>query len=282
MVMQAGAQELYDEAFVIGSSADDRRKSNMAGRQVMLVDRMVENACFMHLGVEPELHAKRLQQAQFLFGATEAALKDGNPALHLKKERNTRVLEALAEVDRAYAPFNEVIAAIVASGAVTVEQLAFLDDSTRSVENAMARVVRMIDSVYLQKNYSMKFLVALDFVSNERVTSQAIVKDFCLIGAGVHADVKKIELEDEVAVYEGRLMALRDGEPLVGLPPAPNDAIVDQINTALALWTEIAPTISLAYGREKLGHVQLEQVARHATPMLASVNQAVYMFEGLE
>ncbi|MEM1346548.1 MAG: type IV pili methyl-accepting chemotaxis transducer N-terminal domain-containing protein [Pseudomonadota bacterium] len=277
------AQEAFlNDALVVASDADDRRKANLASRQVMLVEHMAVAACFLHLGVKSDFWQPQLERFLALFRATEKALQEGNAILGLPEERNERVLTSLRQVDRLFLPYGEILDDILASGTVSAEQLVALNDLTDTIENQMGAAVRLIDAVYLRKNYSMKLLTALAFAGKERVTSQALINEYCLIAAGVHDKAKRVELRADADLYRARLEALRDGEMLIGLPPAPTPAVAEQIGVALNEWNKMENVVQVAVEGAEISEADLEAVSEKALVLLASINQTVFLLEGLE
>ncbi|MEM9148475.1 MAG: hypothetical protein AAGC57_20125 [Pseudomonadota bacterium] len=281
-VPTAVAQELYDDAFVIASDADERRKSNMASRQEMLIERMIETACFAMIDVETEANWTRLEQAHRLFMLSQTALRDGNAALGLGPETNERVINALDLVDKRYKPFDEMIQQIITDRSFDSDALRALDSKAKGIEKAVSRVQSTIDGIYLRRSYPMRAIVGLNFIGKERVTSQSITRNYCLIAADVDAEVHRIHLQNDAKLFQSRLEALLVGEPLVGLPPAPTGAIADQIGEALRIWAEMLPAIDQAMGRNEIRDDHVTLISDHATPLLAAVNQAVYLYESVQ
>lgn len=274
------AQSLYGEAFAIPSESDNRRKANMAARQIMLIERMVELACFVHLDVEREAHHQQLDFAKSLYEATEEALKTGNPTLGLPRESNERLIAALADVDRRYAPFGEVLQAGLSSG-FTAEIVADLEHHTGLIESALHKVLRLVEAVYLQSEVDLQTLSAFNFVTKERTDTQRLIKDMCLIAAQIEAEAKAVELAYEVEAFEARLVSMIKGEPLIGLPPAPTDGIRTTVKEAQEIWLEIRPLVEEELRTGKLDQASLLDVAEHATPLLAKMNKAVFLYESL-
>ncbi|MEO0623545.1 MAG: hypothetical protein AAFU49_16920 [Pseudomonadota bacterium] len=276
------AQELYDDAFVIASEVDERRKSNMASRQEMLVERMIEAACFAMIDVETEANWTRLEQSYTLFNLSQVALRDGNAALGLKKETNERVLEAQKAVEKQFKPFGETVAGIIEARAMDDDALRLLASKASALEKAISRAHSAIDGVYLRRTYPMKSIVGLNFIGKERVTSQAITRNYCLMAAGIDSELHRIELQGDAELFQSRLEALLVGEPLVGLPPAPTEAIEEQISVALGLWAEMLPAIDAAMKGGELRDDHVTLISDHATPLLAAINQAVYLYEAIQ
>ena len=69
--------------------------------------------------------------------------------------------------------------------------------------------------------------------------TQRMAKDSCEIWSGYNSEAAKIDLAATMEVFESSLTALRFGLDAVGVIPAPNDVIRDDLDTLLARWDVI-------------------------------------------
>lgn len=281
-VVPASATSLYDDAMVISSEADERRKANLAARQSMLVHRMIKTACFAMLDVAAEDHWDRFAEAHGLFNETLEGLKSGDPALGLDKETNERVRLAIADVERAYRDFDATATALREKRSATPAEIETLADLSSGVTSASDRVARVIDRTYLQHKYSRQTLVALSVGARERTAAQTITKSYCLIAADIDADVYRMALADRVELFEKLVYGLRDGKALIGLAPAPTPEIRREVTDAIAFWHELSPAVDAILQFSELTDVEMAMIAGNATPLVGRMNQIVYLYEAVD
>lgn len=279
---RAAAVERYGDIFMMASGTDEQRKSNLAGRQLMFAERMVALACAAHVGADAAHSLEHLNQVRAYFEGTQKALRDGNPALGLAPETNERLRDAFAEAEQAYAGFAAALNSSLAGGEVTLEELRMMDGHISALDRALRRVLRLEEAVNLQGAVGLRSIVAFNFVNDQRAEAQQIVKDLCLSAAGLDADVKSVQLAQEVELFESRMRALRDGEPLIGLAPAPSETIRVTIDEILAIWDELQPFAAHVI-RDRTAEVdEIPRIMERSTPLLSKLSRLVFLYEALD
>ncbi|MEO0994424.1 MAG: type IV pili methyl-accepting chemotaxis transducer N-terminal domain-containing protein [Pseudomonadota bacterium] len=269
-----------DGLFAVGSTGDDRRKANLVSRQKMLVERMAANACLITRGIDVEADKERLTEAHDIFLATQAALREGNDTIGLAAEKNERVLQQLAAVERSFRPF-DLAALSIADGTAEVGTMTDMMRHTTPLYNALDKLAGLVDRVYVKRQFSVGALAALDYAGKQRWLSQKMVREACLVGDAGQEHVP-LDLGNTLVTFESRLKALRDGERLIGLPPAEDPELLDTFDEAEEIWEEIRPVLIDAADGTAPDPDALHLLAKDMTPLLAALNDAVYLIEGRE
>ena len=65
--------------------------------------------------------------------------------------------------------------------------------------------------------------LAIDVAGRQRMLSQRMSKNVCLVGSGINVDAAKAELAATAQVFATSLFALRDGMVQAGINPPPNE-----------------------------------------------------------
>ncbi|MGF1501901.1 MAG: type IV pili methyl-accepting chemotaxis transducer N-terminal domain-containing protein [Paracoccaceae bacterium] len=280
MSMQISApQAVAEDFFAVGNTVDDRRRANFVSRQKMLVERMAAKSCFLINDFDASDHGPKLDEAHELFVATQAVLRDGNTALGLEAETNTRVLERLSDVEKLFAPFDEAALA-VRDGARDPALLKDKIGGTSGLLAALERLGGLIDRIYVRDHFSLPTISKLDYAGLQLWLSQKLVKEACMLATTEQKGLYRIELQDSVTLFEARLAALRDGEILIGLPPATDPELVRSLDRVAELWGGMRTPLMAAIARGDMTAEELRQIVEFSTPLMTAANDAVFVIEG--
>lgn len=261
------------------------RKMNLAGRQIMLVERMVKMACFAQINtgrtIGRERHLEELRLTKEHYEASEAALWRGSAALGIGAEDNDRVREALAEAERRYEFFAAVLAPAVSGIALSAGSLERLDREARRLEGSLRRVLRLVETLHLRPVAEGGAVAAFTYADAERAGSQRLFKDICLVAAGLNAAGRRVQLRNEISEVESRLTTMIEGAPLIGLPPAQDPRVLEAVQEARGRWLDIQTIVQREIAAGEISPDALGEVADHATPMLTAINRVVLLYEAI-
>lgn len=261
-------------------AADGKRKINLAGRQRMLSQRMAKAACFAAIGLDVDAHLRMMREAHALFDRTLAGLRDGDPGQGIQfPERNGKVLAGLATVEGLWAEYGAAIAEAAASGAVSDAQLETIAALNLPVLAEMNATVKLTERAYGASDVPLGLAIALNISGRQRMLTQKMSKEFCLIARGHEVETNRAALGKTVALFDASLEALRFGAPDVGIRPPQGQALIDKLAEVQALWDGLEPVfLAVAEGGEP-DPMALVEVSQDNNTLLVTMNEAVFLFE---
>lgn len=264
-----------------GEASDAKRRVNLSGRQRMLTQRMAKAACFASMDVERDMHVEMLRTARGDFDRALNALHFGDEALGVYGEEKTaRVLRSLSIVEEQWIVFDEALAQMLTADrfdgapaeAIYRNNVPLLVDMNKSVsfiEQAYANPGEML----------LGAAVAINIAGRQRMLSQKIGKELCLITLGWNVDDVSEQLQKTVALFEGSHEALANGMPAAGVIPPPNAEIAGALGELKSLWLTMKPLVVAALEGESLAPEAVEDFARQNDVLLRDMHAIVGMYE---
>lgn len=145
---------------------------------------------------------------------------------------------------------------------------------------ALERLGGLIDRIYVRDHFSLPTISKLDYAGLQLWLSQKLVKEACMLATTEQKGLYRIELQDSVTLFEARLAALRDGEILIGLPPATDPELVRSLDRVAELWGGMRTPLMAAIARGDMTAEELRQIVEFSTPLMTAANDAVFVIEG--
>lgn len=261
--------------------ATARRHVNLAGLQSMLAEQMAKAACFAHLGVHEEAQKLYLAGAYDLFTHTQSGLREGSDALGLAAETHPNLIQALDRVDRATELWRAAIKAVApAEVAVTADLVGRLARQTAQVtEKTDALAERTARTYAAGEGLPLDLALKIELASRQRMLSQRIAKNVCLIAAGIEAEAARTELVEAKTLFEASLDALIDGYPAFGLAPETDPERRPQLDYVRRVWADTEPLAAEAVAGRPLDEAALREVAWSNVLILSRTNAVVFSYE---
>lgn len=269
---QPGAQ-------VQAAASDGKRKINLAGRQRMLTQRMAKAACFIAMGVDVEAHFTMLSDARKLFAVTLSGLRHGDLDLGLRREESAPILRGLSEVGRLWQPYEAALLAVEEKRHVGQDDLATIARLNLPVLRKMHETVGITERIYAKGDLPLHLAIALNISGRQRMFSQKMAKEFCLIVYNHEVAENQAALAETVQLFDLSLEALINGRADVGIRPPQGQALAAQLARVAALWAELKPIYERAAAGLPPSPPEVITVARENNPLLAEMNKAVWLYE---
>lgn len=265
------------------SAEEAKRKINFASRQRMLSQQMSKAACFIAVGIEKDIQLVALASSHELFASTHVALRFGSAEMGLSKELVPSIQASLSHVDEAWMGFTPLIEGILAKGHSATNNLEAIDDQGLHLLGVSNKAVGNITRIYSEKLDDLPLILSttLDLAGRQRMFTQKMSKEFCLVDAGINIDDNRASLKQTQELFNLTLTSLVDGFPGMVLA-APNDEIRTQLAAVSTLWQPINAIFdSIAAGGEITDQDRLT-VARDVGAVLKAMHEAVGMYEAVE
>lgn len=253
---------------------------SLAGGQKMLAQRMAMAACYAAIGLDPARHLEMMDRARARFDATLGTLRNGDVRRGLTAETDDRVLTALAEVGLVWRDYERIVEQAVGQGVVTEAQLERIAELNLPVLERMARAAQLVERTHAGRGMSVSEAVSLGLAERQRMLSQKMAKELCLVARGVAPEAHRAALGESVTLFGATLGALREGAPDLGIrrPEAP--ALEDALAEAAAVWSTLGPLLAEVADGGVAGPTELVTVAAENDRLLAALDRAVALYAG--
>ncbi|MGF1552598.1 MAG: type IV pili methyl-accepting chemotaxis transducer N-terminal domain-containing protein [Paracoccaceae bacterium] len=266
-------------ALAFETEASVKAKINLAGRQRMLTQRIAKAACLVHRDVAPEASLAMLAGAHAAFTGTQQALRFGDPERNLRPEGSRQIVHFLDEVNEAWTPFGLAVKASLDEGAVTEARLRTIVEHDMEVLRRMDRAVRRMSRTHGAAMAMRANAKAIDWAGAQRMLTQRMAKDYCLIAAEIEPAASRFDLVQSVALFETRLAARIAGDDAAGVAPPSPEALA-HLRAVETGWATLAPRLRAAGAGATPSEDDLATVVEALDALLVEAHAAVAAMEG--
>lgn len=255
------------------------RQLNLAGRQRLISQRLTAAVCFLSLGVDTDEQHLILLESTEIYANTLKLLRDGHPVFGLPPASDPSLILAL---DQARVVWNAVepLARQALDGntdPAILENLSYLEPSLLSASQAV--VTALTDQLGDDVSEDADLARALDMAGRQRMLSQAVVKEACLIS---RANVSEFAVPPHVRALNNRLdlfeletTFLRVGDEDLQIAPPPNLAAEEAIDRVLTAWQDMRALLDPAIEGESMGIDELDDLAVAYDELLPQLEDVV-------
>ncbi len=257
-----------------------KRRVNLAGRQRMLSQRMSKDACFVFAGVETERHLEELSATMALFTETNEALRYGSEALGLPEEVHLPVIAGLVDVTKDWEGLRPRMQGILDGTALDAENVAGINAAGLVLLADMNSTVGLIASSYGEKIEDLPLILAItiDLAGRQRMFTQRMAKDFCLVDAGVDVEASRADLAETRQYFNATLDALMVGFAGAVIPP-PNAEIADKLQEVKDLWLGPDTVLAAVADGAAVSDADRRIIVDGIEKVLVAMNEAVNLYE---
>lgn len=258
-----------------------KRHVNLAQLQPMLAEQIAKAACFARLGVNAAAQMQYLRGARELFVLTQQGLREGNAALGLEPETHPNLIQALDAFDRGAGHWVAQTGAVAASNGVLSAQafdalLLATGPVTRLTEDFAGRAARTYGAT---EGVPLSLSVRIEVASRQRLLSQRIAKEFCLIASGRESAERRAALGEAIAVFDQSLTALIEGVEAFGLPAETDPGRLSRLEGVRAAWADMKPVVEAAAAGAAPDAAGIAEVAWSNNVILTQANATVFAYE---
>ncbi len=251
-----------------------------ASRQRMLSQRMVKAVCFISTGIEVAKHQKMLADAHDLFFNSNAALLTGSEELGFEPEKDPAVFAKLLRIDSLWEKFSPLLQDSMAGNPVNAEKLAEINKLSLKILRVQNDAVQLIQEEYSKALDELPETLArtIGLAGRQRMFTQEISKDFCLIDAGVGVEEDIAELAKAEAYFSSTMDALLNGFSGVVLP-APTEEIRAKLEEVQKLWDGPKKVFLAVAAGAEISDADRATIANDIEIVLTTMNEAVQMYD---
>ena len=120
--------------------------------------------------------------------------------------------------------------------------------------------------------------ILVDISGRQRVLTQRMSKNVCLLASGVHAETARAELAATAEVFEASLYALSGGMIEAGVNPPPNAEIAGGLSVVLRDWQALKPSVEAVLSGETLDASERATVFHGMNEMTGHMNTVVGLY----
>jgi len=257
-----------------------KTRVNIAGRERMLIQRVVKSACFSSLGVERLQYREALGDAENLFEGALVALQDGDQNLGLGAEESDDLLAQFAVISAEWSDVANIADTAVSPKGISLIGLQTLDALGLDMLTKADAVVHSISNTYGQQLEDLPLIlsITIDVAGRQRMLSQKMAKEFCLIDAGVATEENRANLAESIRVFNATLAGLQSGLPGMVIS-APNYDIRQKLREVASLWAPINTVLQAVVDGGEITDEDRAAVVEHMEAVLKTMNEAVGMYE---
>ncbi|MEM7505450.1 MAG: type IV pili methyl-accepting chemotaxis transducer N-terminal domain-containing protein [Pseudomonadota bacterium] len=252
---------------------------NLAGRQRMLLERMAKMFCYARSGVDVMASVENLTKSKDMFAATHTAFSQGDAAMKIFPETVDSVRDSWIKVNGDWAVLSEIYDRALGGAFVSEEDFATANAVTLSTRKEANDMVAQLRTAYAPQLGGGGFgsAILIDLYGRQRMLSQKLSKEVCLVARGHELDKTRPELAATLELFENSLNAFINGMPIAGVPVPPSDEIATQLAVAEAEWAAVADVAHAVAEGDAVSLVELERFAQGTDKFLPEMNKAVQL-----
>lgn len=250
----------------------------LAGRQLLLIERMTNSALFATLGVDASPGLRSIHWSRDRFDQMQKSLREGNPYIGLTPTTQPEILQKLDQADLRWRQYDSIFEKIVASGKVTQAQVDALMASHANVMDALRQLVDSYGFFVYGGRYHSILSTTINATGRLRAGTQLVLRDLMMAAYHEYATEQRQQLAQATKDFEQTINGLIDGDAEHGLLPAATREIKSELTKVYQMWTEIRPILEQAAAGEAVTKDQVVTVAQHANDMAVPLTMALIMY----
>lgn len=254
---------------------------NLAGKQRMLIQKMVKETLLMYAGVDVEKNRDNLNQTVRLFRKTLAGLRDGDESLQLPPTKSELIKARLEVVKLIFKDLEVIFERIINGEMPSYDAAVEISEKEPLLLDNMNIVVEMYEQEARDVMYGKEsFLgIEINLAGKQRMLTQKMTKEVFLIYLNVERRKNKRLLRETYTLFDKTLKGLKYGDGDLGLPGTTGKKIARQIDYVMRIWNELKPVIerSCDIMVDKISREELEKVAELNVVLLEEMDKTVTM-----
>ncbi len=259
------------------NAAEWRMQLNVAGRQRMLTQQMTKAACMKILHINP---VERSEEAFIAAAEFEDNLDDlinGDTRRNLAPVQDLKSQAILQEVVGSSRALTSSIKQLVSGDLQSVAMALVLERNVPLLEKA-EETVSLIEAAAREGHTGPMVASTLNKAGRQRMLSQRIAKNLCLISANLKADQAREELIVASGTFTQTLVGLRRGDPANGLLPPPNDDVAARLVTVQGCWQRVQDSVLSVQRGGSVTPARLQEIVAELDLILEEMDAAMQLW----
>ncbi|MEM8978691.1 MAG: type IV pili methyl-accepting chemotaxis transducer N-terminal domain-containing protein [Pseudomonadota bacterium] len=250
-----------------------------SGKLRMLSQRIPNTACYAHAGIKPEASEELLMKSRALFQKIITGLEKGDTELGMiGAEKDRKVIAKIQDVHKTWGRVFDATSKPVAEQEAS-EIIPFLKDESAPLLAAAKLLVSEVVREYSDPTALLgKDALAIDIAGRQRMLSQRISKNACLIATGYGSEKAQKELEGARKMFNVSAQALRFGLPAAGIQPIDNDDINNRLDEVLQVWAGVQPLLDRVSAGDDLSEADVTAMFTTFNSLTGKMNTIVGLY----
>lgn len=252
---------------------------NYSGKLRMLSQRVVATSCNYVAGIDPEESGAAMRAAMAEFELIVDALEYGNADLGINgEEKRKKTRRRIGMLRGEWSPMANSLNA-VADGETGAEQVAKIANFSAPLLDMAKLLVSDLSAQYSDPNAMLQsFAMLVDVSGRQRMLTQRMSKNVCLVASGVNVEAAKAELAATANMFETSLFALSSGMVDAGIAPPPNATIADGLKVVIGNWEDLKPAVEETLSGVELSATERARVFKGMNQMTGNMNKVVGLY----
>ena len=254
-----------NQAKAAGLGEGGRARINASEKLMILSQKMAASACSIDLGYNVESEREMLRNAHGNFRRTLDALELGDARLGISTpETYSKAKIALGKVRALWGPISTAVDGMQQDNPTDQDAKVIAQTNEQ-----LLKETEVLASIILNEYANPFDLVLADALSiniaeRQEVCSQKLKREACEIGSGQADEAIKADFVQTIDLFEISLNALREGFPVAGVRPPPNDEIRYQLDQAWTEWQDAQTVITAIMDKSNLTEDEMKHISQLA------------------
>ena len=158
---------------------------------------------------------------------------------------NPEIGRLLAAVDEAWPALESKISDAISWGHMTHYEVLQFDTAARDLDRVLANLQLTYRQAAADFGVHSVVLNAIAVAEEQRILSEEISKTFFMLAYGVNAPQNRERLAAAIEQFDRDLLGLVEGNPEIGLIPAPTAGIRADLDAARNVWTSLRGSLAI-------------------------------------
>ena len=162
-----------------------------------------------------------------------------------RSSSNPEIARLLAAVDEAWPALESKISDAISWGHMTHYEVLQFDTAARDLDRVLANLQLTYRQAAADFGVHSVVLNAIAVAEEQRILSEEISKTFFMLAYGVNAPQNRERLAAAIEQFDRDLRGLVEGNPEIGLIPAPTAGIRADLDAAQNVWTSLRGSLAI-------------------------------------
>lgn len=162
-----------------------------------------------------------------------------------RSSSNPEIARLLAAVDEAWPALESKISDAISWGHMTHYEVLQFDTAARDLDRILANLQLTYRQAAADFGVHSVVLNAIAVAEEQRILSEEISRTFFMLAYGVNAPQNRERLAAAIEQFDRDLRGLVEGNPEIGLIPAPTAGIRADLDAARNVWTSLRGSLAI-------------------------------------
>lgn len=277
-IAQSDAQyDLIEAQLVEDIGAAER--VDAAGRLRTLTQEVAAAACHLHGDINVEESRKLLHESHDESLRIIDALFNGNTAMNIiGAEEGRKNLEALTAFDTSWAATDAAILRLLDAPHDGPSLAVIKEDNAVLLTNAGTLLSEMSGAYSNPAELLQVDALMLDVAGRQSMLTQKMSKEVCTIWSGNRSDAALEALAGSITMFGFSMTVLHDGEPNLGIKPAPTPEIKAGLEQVMSNWADLQANLNLVMTEEDVSDELKADVFHDLNEKMYHLDEIVHLY----